>query len=132
MVNVFLSDFAKKLLNSAEIIDYIELLTNLKEMGPSAIDLELRSMSIEMSGNADLLQKFLQFLLYILATRQNFELANAYLALFLKMHGNYIAQEEALIRVVEQIKEIQVLAWTNLKTNLNKNLCIVSYLKSIT
>ncbi len=101
-------------------------------MGPSAIDIEIRSMSVEMGGSIDLLQIFLQFILYLLSTKKNFEIANAYLALFLKLHAETVSQEEVLIDLLEKIKEMQSLAWTNLEMNLNKNLCLVSYLKSVT
>lgn len=101
-------------------------------MGPSAIDLEIRSMSLDMGGTIDLLQKFLQFILFLLSTRKNFELANSYLALFLSVHADQIASEQVLINILEQIKEMQELAWINLKTTLDKNLCMVSYLKSVT
>lgn len=108
------------------------MLVELKRMGPSAIDVELRSLSEEMGGSVDLIQKFLQFILYLLSTKKNFELANSYLALFLKLHGDTISLENDLINVLEQIKEMQSLVWTNLQTNFNKNLCLVSYLKSVT
>lgn len=101
-------------------------------MGPSAIDIELRSLSIEMGGSISLLEKFLQFILNLLMTKANFELANAYLALLLNIHGDTISQESDLIHVLEQIKEIQSLAWSNLKLRINKNICLVSYLKSVT
>jgi hypothetical protein len=54
-------------------------------MGPSAIDVELRSMSIDMGGSVELMRKFLEFLLHIFKSYKNFELANSYLALFLKV-----------------------------------------------
>lgn len=104
----------------------------MKAMGPSAIDIEIRSMSVEMGGSIELLQIFLQFILYLLSTKKNFEIANAYLALFLKLHAETVSQEEVLIDLLEKIKEMQSLAWTNLEVNLNKNLCLVSYLKSVT
>ncbi len=107
-------------------------MTDLKSMGPSAIDIELRSFSVEMGGSVELLNKFLQFILYLLSTRNSFELANAYLGLLLKLHGDAISNDDELINQLEKIKEMQSLAWDNLKLCLNKNLCIVSYLKSVT
>ncbi len=101
-------------------------------MGPSAIDIELRSLSVEMGGSTSLIGKFLQFILTHLIARTNFELSNAYLALLLSMHADTISQESELIALLEQIKEIQSLAWMNLKSRLNKNICLTSYLKSVT
>ena len=108
------------------------MLNDLKKMGPSAIDVEFRSISVEMGGSIDLIGKSLQFILYLLSSRTNFELANAYLALLLNIHGDTISQEHTLVAVLEQIKEIQSLVWSGLKLNINKNICLVSYLKSVT
>jgi U3 small nucleolar RNA-associated protein 21 len=110
----------------------IELLNGLKKIGPSAIDVEFRSLSEEMGGSVELMEKFLKFILYLLTTRKNFELANSYLALFLKLHSNTISLENDLVNVLEQIKEIHALSWKNLQLYFNKNLCLVSYLKSVT
>ena len=110
----------------------ISLLDDIKKMGPSAIDLELRSLGVEMGGSLDLLQKFLHFILYLMSTKKNFELANSYLALFLKFHANTVSLEDELVNVLEQIKEMQTLSWDHLQLNFNKNLCLVSYLKSVT
>ena len=57
----------------------------MKEMSPSAIDMEIRSMSIEMGGTIEVLNKFLDFIYYVLTTYKNFELANSYLGLFIKV-----------------------------------------------
>ena len=108
-----------------------DILRDLKKMGPSAIDVEVRSLGDDMGGSVELLQRFLQFILYLLSTKKNFELANAYLALYLRIHAEAVAQDEQLLRSLEQIKEMQRLAWDNLKINLNKNLCLVGYLKSV-
>jgi U3 small nucleolar RNA-associated protein 21 len=101
-------------------------------MGPSAIDIEFRSFSVEMGGSIEIINKFLQFIIYLLTTKNNFELANAYLSLVLKIHGDTISNDDELINQLEKIKEIQTLAWDNLKINFNKNLCIVGYLKNVT
>jgi hypothetical protein len=101
-------------------------------MGPSAIDIEVRSLSEEMGGSVELIGKFLELILHTLTTKNNFELANAYLALVLNIHGDKISQEDQLIHILEQIKEIQSLAWSNLKLRINKSVCLVGYLKSVT
>jgi hypothetical protein len=101
-------------------------------MGPSAIDAELRSISMcETSLRVNLIQNFLNFILYLLTTKNNFELTNAYLALTLKLHGDQITNSEDLSTSLEQIRELHSLAWLGLKMSLNKNLCLVSYLKSV-
>jgi hypothetical protein len=54
-------------------------------MGPSSIDVEIRSMAIDMGGSVELMKKFLEFLVYVFKSYKNFELANSYLALFIKV-----------------------------------------------
>jgi U3 small nucleolar RNA-associated protein 21 len=108
------------------------LLEDLKKMGPSAIDMEMRSLGVEMGGSVELMQNFLQFILYLFSTKKHFEIVNAYLALFIKLHASAIADEDDLVEVLEKVKEAQSLAWTHLETMFNKNLCLISYLKSVT
>jgi U3 small nucleolar RNA-associated protein 21 len=55
-------------------------------MGPSAIDVEIRSMALDMGGSIELLDKFMDFLIHVFRSKKNFELASAYLALFLKVN----------------------------------------------
>ena len=73
-------------------------------MGPSAIDIEFRSFSVEMGGSIEIINKFLQFIIYLLTTKNNFELANAYLSLVLKIHGDTISNDDELINNLEKIK----------------------------
>lgn len=101
-------------------------------MGPSALDMEVRSLGEDMGGSIDLMEKFMEYLLYLMTTRKNFELANSYLALFLKVHANTISLDDDLVAVLEKLKEVQSLVWANLHLSFNKNLCLVSYLKSVT
>ncbi len=61
------------------------LLNKIKNMGPSSIDVEIRSMAIDMGGSVELMKKFLEFLVYVFKSYKNFELANSYLALFIKV-----------------------------------------------
>lgn len=60
---------------------------HLKELGPSAIDTELRSLAPDMGGNVSVMQSFLRMISSMLRLKQDFDLAQAYLALFLKVGG---------------------------------------------
>lgn len=57
----------------------------MKEMGPSAVDVELRSLAPEAGGSVDMMAQFMVFLDKIFATNRDFELAQAYLGLFMKV-----------------------------------------------
>jgi len=66
-------------------------LSLLKSLGPSAVDLELRGLSPDLSptpqpgSTSQILLAFLRMLEAMLVERQDFDLAQAYLALFLKV-----------------------------------------------
>lgn len=58
---------------------------HLKELGPSAIDTELRGLAPDMGGDVSVMQSFLRMISSMLKLKQDFDLAQAYLALFLKV-----------------------------------------------
>ena len=64
------------------------VLSMLKELGPSAIDAEVRSLAPEGGGTVQLMANFLSFINEMLRTNRDFELIQAYLALFLKVRTN--------------------------------------------
>ena len=57
----------------------------LKQLGPSAIDAELRQLGPDAGGSVELLVDFLHMLSHQLQTNRDFELTQAYLGLFLKV-----------------------------------------------
>ena len=59
----------------------------MQSMGPSAIDAEIRSLSPDLGGDLLLLRQFMEFLESQLVTRRDFEVTEAYMALFLKVKG---------------------------------------------
>lgn len=101
-------------------------------MGPSAIEAEIRSLSEEMGGSVELMERFLKFILNQLTLRRNFELISSYLGLFLKLHADTVSRHDYLCDLLEQINEVQTIVWTNLKSYFNQNLCLISYFKNIT
>lgn len=54
-------------------------------MGPSRIETELRSLAPEGGGSLDVMQSFIRMIGSILDSKRDFDLAQAYLALFLKV-----------------------------------------------
>jgi len=131
-INMFMSEFANALLKVTKNEEYDNFLSKMKEMAPSAIDVEIRSMSIDMGGSEEILNKFLEFIYYTLSTYKNFELANSYLGLFMKIHADTIRTNETLIASLIKIKEFQTNIWDGLKMNMNKNLCLINYIKNTT
>lgn len=74
--------------------DYSDFFDHLKGLNPSAVDFELRSMTLDN----DLAEPryFLEAIECLLKQRRDFELAEAYLNLFLRIHGDIlVANPEA-------------------------------------
>lgn len=57
----------------------------LKELGPSRIETELRTLAPDCGGSVEVMQSFLKMIGMMLDRKRDFELAQAYLALFLKV-----------------------------------------------
>lgn len=54
-------------------------------MGPSSVDTEMRCLGPSAGGDIKLLELFMLFIEHQINTRRDFELTEAYLALFLKV-----------------------------------------------
>ncbi|CAC5374475.1 UTP21 [Mytilus coruscus] len=125
-----LSELGKALM--ADDLDYDKILNRFKELGPSAIDLEIRSLSPEGGGSVKAMERFLMFCNHILYSKNNFELINAYLGLFLKVHGDTIASNPTLCLVLETLSSCHLETWRNLQDLFTQNTCMVNYLRTAT
>ncbi|XP_041915856.1 WD repeat-containing protein 36 [Alosa sapidissima] len=110
--------------------NYDEPLNLLKEMGPSAIDTELRSLAPDMGGDVDTLTAFLRLISSMLDSRRDFDLAQAYLALFLKLHLRLLSTEPTLMQEAAQVSQRLEETWSHTQTQLNQSLCLLQYMKS--
>ncbi|KAI5089160.1 WD repeat-containing protein 36 [Silurus meridionalis] len=109
---------------------YEPAVRHLKELGPSAIDTELRSLAPDMGGNVSVMQSFLRMISSMLRLKRDFDLAQAYLALFLKLHLRLIAEQPVLMQEMEKVLELLEGTWISVQTLLNQNMCLLSYIKS--
>lgn len=66
----------------------------LKQLGPSAIEMEVRLLTPDNGGSIELMAAFVDAMGAALRRRKDFELVNAYLALFMKLHGNSVVDED--------------------------------------
>uniref|UniRef100_A0ABK0L8C6 WD repeat domain 36 n=1 Tax=Rattus norvegicus TaxID=10116 RepID=A0ABK0L8C6_RAT len=79
------SNFYLKLEEGLQNNQYEGALNLLKELGPSGIETELRNLSPEDGGSIEAMRSFLSMIGVMLDRKRDFELAQAYLALFLKV-----------------------------------------------
>lgn len=121
------SEFGQMLEQAEESDDYGPVLKRLKNQGASAIDSDIRSL--EGPGE---LEGFLSFVLYVMDTNRDFEIIQAYLGLFLKIHGEDLASNTQLADKMEDVLKAQSTTWKRLQFGINESLCLVNYLRSAT
>ncbi|XP_031556169.1 WD repeat-containing protein 36-like [Actinia tenebrosa] len=124
------SEFQRLLADASTSRNYEPLMEKLKNMGPSGIDVELRLLSPDAGGDLILMKQFMEFLIAQIDTKKDFELAEAYMALFLKLHGSVIVQHKDLLDTARLLQSQHNHTWTQLQDLINQGLCLVGYFKS--
>ena len=122
-----------KLLEDAKLSgDFETVFARLKEFGPSKIDSEIMSLGSDSKESGDLLLTFLQMIHCVLESRLDFELAQAYLALFLKRHWSTVVEKQSVLRyLTEEIGPLVETTWSRVEVLLNQNTCLVNFLQSV-
>ncbi|XP_044189052.1 WD repeat-containing protein 36 [Thunnus albacares] len=124
------SEFSSALQASLLSQSFDDPLRLLKDCGPSALSVELTCLTPEGGGASGLLLAFIQMIDSMLASGRDFDLAHAYLALFLKLHLRSLSQDavamEALIRLSSRLEA----GWAELRASFDQSLCLLSYAKS--
>ncbi|XP_019372797.1 PREDICTED: WD repeat-containing protein 36 [Gavialis gangeticus] len=124
------SDFYIQLEEALRTNEYTSPLNLLKGMGPSNIETELRGLAPEGGGSVEVMQSFLRLIGMMLNTKCDFELAQAYLALFLKLHLKITSSEPALLEEISKLSAQLEETWVHLQTLFNQSLCVLNYMKS--
>jgi len=124
-----LTSFNKSLLSVTD--NFPDVIEKLKAMGPSNIDFEIQSLSLdENSAELSMLQ-FMKMLHYMMEQQTDFELSQAYLAVFLKWHGTAISENDTLRDYLRKIQKVQTRNWLTLREKLFYNLSVVQSLKKM-
>ncbi|KAM7368489.1 hypothetical protein PAMP_012830 [Pampus punctatissimus] len=124
------SEFNSALEASVHSHSFERPLRLLKDCGPSALSVELTCLTSEGGGASRLLLAFIQMIDSMLASGRDFDLAHAYLTLFLKLHLRLLSQDpfamEALLRLSSKLEA----GWVDLRASFDQSLCLLSYTKS--
>lgn len=105
-------------------------------MSPIAIDTELKSLDIMISKDEDieaddhvLLVYFLMAMESAIDTKQNYELIQSILGLFLKIYTSIILKDADLVEKCENLfKQLQQLP-NNLQDKFNESLYIINFIR---
>ncbi|GLH15569.1 Protein will die slowly [Gryllus bimaculatus] len=123
--------FAKLLFDSVSGSDFDKAMIKLKELSLSTINFEISALSPEGGGSLQMIRQFMKLVQSVLKTNRNFELIQAYFALFLKKHGDTIASEMVLCDELQLLQTVQLDKWNVLQNKLMSCLCVVDSLKSM-
>lgn len=126
-----LTVFGKSLEKTIDTNDFSECIDKIKSLGPSMIDFEINNMTPDNGGSIEIMNQFLLMLCYIFSSNKDFELAQAYLSLFLRVHGSLIIESEDLRKTLSEIEKVQLQGWEKIQNLLFYNMCVVKSVKNM-
>ncbi|KAK5900209.1 hypothetical protein CgunFtcFv8_025185 [Champsocephalus gunnari] len=127
----FLSDLQAALQTSC----FDRPLSLLKDCGPAAVSVEITCLTslgggATPGGGASLLPAFIQMIDSMLASGRDFDLAQGYLALFLKVHLRSLSQDPVAMAALLGLSNRLEAGWAELRTSFDQSMCLLSYAKS--
>lgn len=101
--------FSAKLRDGAVSGNYDDFIEHMKSLSPSAADLELRSLSIGDASESEEneLLHFIRAMTARLVARRDYELTQAWMTVFLKLHFDVTMESEVLLRELKRWKSHQ-------------------------
>ncbi|KAH9845661.1 WD repeat-containing protein 36 [Teratosphaeria destructans] len=96
------SEFSRLLTASNGDESFTRFLSHLKSLSPAAADIEIRSLSVE----GEEMVKFVRALTWLMRERRDFELGQAWMAVFLRIHGDIVVGEGGLREAVGEWKDV--------------------------
>ncbi|KAL0092025.1 Utp21 specific WD40 associated putative domain-containing protein [Phycomyces blakesleeanus] len=125
----FVTDFTRLLRSGDESKDFSEFVAYCKSLSPSAIDLEIRSMTVD--GQLTAMNQFVNAISYMLSTRKNFELAQAWLNVFCIIHGDLVVAnpENPIHDKLSAILSQQKSEFGRLSDQIHYGLCLIDFVR---
>ncbi|KAM8828910.1 WD repeat-containing protein 36 [Spinachia spinachia] len=102
----------------------------LKDCGPAALSIEITCLTSEGGGASSLPLAFIHMIDSMLSSGRDFDLAQAYLALFLKLHLRTVSQDSDAMAALLRLSSRLEAGWAELRASLDQSLCLLSYTKS--
>ncbi|KAF1974682.1 Utp21-domain-containing protein [Bimuria novae-zelandiae CBS 107.79] len=97
------SEFTRRLTKAAETSNYTPVLEHLASLPPSAADIAIRTL--DTMPPYDELQTFVEALTSRLEERRDYELVQAWMSVFLCIHGDVVVQDEQLVGLLRRWQE---------------------------
>lgn len=126
-----LTDFGKMLKVTIDTNDFSLVIEKLKTFGPSMLDFEIKSLSVDNGGTVEVMLQFFKCVEFMLKSNKNFDLAQAYMGLFLKTHGSTIAKETTLCNYLPNIRSCHGVSWNRMQDMFLYIQCVLQNLKTM-
>jgi U3 small nucleolar RNA-associated protein 21 len=97
------NQFTRYLAQAEQTSDYTSLLTYLASLPPSAADIAIRTLDTTEPYTE--LQTFIQALTARLRERRDYELVQAWMSVFLKLHGDVVVRQAELVGELKKWQE---------------------------
>ncbi|XP_022624237.1 WD repeat-containing protein 36 [Seriola dumerili] len=124
------SEFSSALESALDSGSFDRPVRLLKDCGPAALSVELTCLTSEGDGASSLLLAFIYMIDSMLASGRDFDLAHAYLALFLKLHLHSLSQHAVAMAALIRLSTRLEAGWAELRASFDQSLCLLSYTKS--
>lgn len=125
-----LTTFGNILKASAKSKDFIDAINHIINLNPSMIDYEIKSLSPLGGGSVELMLEFLQMITEMFTSNKYFELAQSYLALFLKAHEEELVAQKKLYNYLGTVETAQNSGWRRIEADLLYGVGVVSNLRT--
>ena len=107
---------------------YARVITHLAELGPSATEMEFRLLREDTDTD---LKAAMQFFCYALENCSDYDLVEAWLCLFLKLHSDAIAVHPSLSALSLRLEEYQNRSWGRLEGLFHHALCLINVMTGV-
>eukprot|EP00026_Physarum_polycephalum_P000231 Phypoly_transcript_00231.p1 GENE.Phypoly_transcript_00231~~Phypoly_transcript_00231.p1 ORF type:complete len:947 (+),score=145.37 Phypoly_transcript_00231:28-2841(+) len=107
---------------------YSEAMLLLASLSPSGIDFELHS--VPLTDDYFWFVRVLKFFRHELKTNYRFELVQAYMNRFLKIHNDVLTKREVSVPL-EKLLQTQQASWQRIESIFHSNLCLVNYFSNL-
>ncbi|KAI1461286.1 WD domain-containing protein [Annulohypoxylon moriforme] len=122
--------FASKLQAGASAGNFDEFIEHLKSLPPATADLELRSLVPSDDDASNELLQFIYAMTSRLVARRDYELTQAWMAVFLRLHFDLILESDTLTNALEEWKKHQAQECDRLDNLVSYCGGVVNFLRS--
>ncbi|KAI1102280.1 WD domain-containing protein [Jackrogersella minutella] len=122
--------FTGKLQTGAAIGNFDEFIEHLKSLSPATADLELRSLTAGDKDESNELLHFIHAMSNRLMSRRDYELTQAWMAVFLRLHFDLILESDTLTSALAEWKKHQAEECNRLDSLVSYCGGVVSFLRS--